>query len=148
MTFSNQQKAREYYEQCKRVIKGRLANGTLAFSAEGKIVRSEIYSAINSSRAVMNQNPQIRRFLAATERFARMRGLSSASKIEKSVAHGRASGSGDPRLTQMQIRMSYLEKQVAALTVENRELRAAKKRAEWIDKFLSGSGVAQGSLPW
>lgn len=148
MSLSNQQKASEYYEQCKRLIKGRLANGTLAFSAEGIIVRSEIYKAINASRAVMNQNRRIKRLLGAAERFVRMKGLLPTSIPMKSPTYGKASGGTDPRLTQMQIRMSHLEKQVAALSVENRELRAAKKRSDWIDKYLSGTGGTQGSLPW
>lgn len=148
MTLSNQQKAQEYYEKCKRLIKRRLADGSLAFSAEGKVVRSEIYNAINASRAVMNQNPRIRRLLGAVERIARMRGLISATNTEKSMSYERASGSSDPRTVQMQVRISHLEKQVVALTAENRELRKTVNRAEWIDRFLSGVGGTQGSLPW
>jgi hypothetical protein len=148
MALSNQQKAKEYYEKCKSLIKKRLADGTLSFSAEGKIVRSEIYQAINVSRAVMSQNPRIRRLLAASERFALARGVVSQAGVERDAYYERASGGSDPRMTQMQIRMSHLEKRVAALTVENAELRKAVKRADWIDRLLSDAGGTQGSLPW
>jgi hypothetical protein len=115
VTVSNRQKAQEYYEQCKRLIKSRLAEGTLAFSAEGKVIRSEVYQAINASRAVMNQNLRIRRLLRTTERFARIKGLVSTSTLEKSEGFERVSGKSDPQVMHMQIRNSHLEKQVAAL---------------------------------
>jgi hypothetical protein len=148
MTASNREKAEEYYESCKRLIKNRLAEGTLSFSAEGKVVRSEVYRAINTSRGVMNQNPRIKRLLKAAERLARMKGIVPAASPGKSSRAWRASGSSDPSAVQMQVRLNYLERQVAALTVENRELKKAVKRAEWIDKFIDDSQGRQGALPW
>jgi hypothetical protein len=148
MTSSNRQKAEDYYLACKRFIKTRLSEKTLSFSAEGKIIRSEIYEAINASRGVMNQNPRIKRLLLATERWARMRRIITAMASQNSNKSWRASGAGDTTAMQMQARLNYLEKQVAALTVENYELRRSVKRAEWIDKILSASGSTQGTLPW
>lgn len=145
---SNRQKAQKYYDNCKRFIKNRLAEKTLSFSAEGKVVRSEVYEAINATRGVMNQNPRIKRLLAATERWAQSRGITSANSLQESSEAWRASGASDKSAAQLQARANYLEKQVAALTVENRELRKSVKRAEWIDKFLNDPNSNQGSLPW
>lgn len=147
MTKNNQQKAQEYYESCKRFLKNRLAERTLLFSAEGKVVRSDVYRAINASRAVMSQNPRIKRLIGATERLARLKGITAAAP-EKSSGAWRASGSIDPSVAQMQARNNYLEKQIAALTIENRELRKAVKRAEWLDKLINDPDGRQGALPW
>lgn len=147
MTMNNRQKAQEYYEDCKRFLKNRLAEGTVPLSAEGKVVRSEVYMAINASRAVMNQNPRIKRLLGATERLARIKRITVAAP-EKSSGAWRASGSVDPFAAQMQARNNYLEKQIAALTTENRELRRAVKRAEWLDKLINDPEGRQGALPW
>jgi hypothetical protein len=148
MALSNKQKAAEYYERCKRFIKNKLAEGTLPFSAEGKVVRSELYRAINVNRAVINQNPRIKRLLRATERLARMKGTISATTPSKAGGAGKVSGTNDPYIIQMQARLNFLEKQVAALMVENRELRKAAKRSEWIDNFLNDPDSRQGALPW
>jgi uncharacterized protein YhaN len=148
MLPSNNQKAQEFYETCKKLIKQRLAAGTLAFSAEGKVIRSEIYQAINASRAVMSQNRRIRRLLGATERWARINGVMPLEQPEKSNGFGRVSGNSDPVITQMQARISHLEKLVAALSVENRELKQAVKRSDWLDKFLGDSTSRLGALPW
>lgn len=148
MTFSNRQKAQDYYENCKRFIKTRLAEGTLSFSAEGRVVRSEVYAAINASRSVMNQNPRIRRLLAAAERWAHRRGITVARPPAASSEAWRASGAGDRAMAQMQARLDYLERQVAALTTENRELKKVVKRADWIDRLLDDSEGTQGALPW
>lgn len=148
MTTSNKQKAQEYYERCKRFIKNGLKEQSLSFSAEGKVVRSEVYGAINVSRAVMNQNPRIKHLLRATERWARMTGTIAAATPQKSDGAWQASGSTDPSLVQMQARLNYLEKQVAALMVENQQLKKAVKRAEWIDNLLNDPEGKQGALPW
>jgi hypothetical protein len=148
MTSSNRQKAQEYYESCKRFIKNKLAEGTLSFSAEGKVIRSEVCEAIRASRSVMNQNPRIKRLMSATERWARIKGIIAISPLQKSSEAWRAPGTTDKSLAQMQARINYLEKQVAALTVENRELRQSVKRSEWIDKFLNDPNGRQGALPW
>lgn len=148
MPLNNSQKAQEFYKHCKHLIKNKLAEGTLVFSAEGKVVRSEIYQAINSSRGVMNQNPRVKRLLRATERWAKMRGILINSAPERSKDFRQITGSSDPQITQMQVRISYLEKQVAALTIENQELRKVVKRSDWIDKFLTDSENRIGALPW
>jgi len=148
MTASNKQKAQVYYERCKRFIKNGIKERTLSFSFEGKVVRSEVYAAINVSRSVMNQNPRIKRLLRATERWAQKKGLTSAITPQKSDRAWRASGNNDPSIVQMQARLNYLEKQIAALTVENRQLKKAVSRAEWIDKFLNDPEGKQGALPW
>lgn len=148
MTLSNRQKAEEYYERCKQFIKKRLENEALSFSSEGKVVRSEICEAINVSRSVMNQNPRIKRLLGATERWARIKGITHGGHFKESNDAWRASGTIDKSVLQMQARLNFLEKQVAALTVENRELRKSSKRAEWIDRFMNDSNGRQGALPW
>jgi hypothetical protein len=148
VTINNRQKAEDYYKRCKQFLKQRMAERNLIFSAEGKVIRSQVYEAINASRAVMNQNPRIKRLLGATERLARMKGLTSAPISKELHRPERAFGGNDPQITKMQARLNYLEKQVAALTVENRELRKAVKRAEWIDKFINDPNSKQGALPW
>jgi hypothetical protein len=148
MTDSNRQKAQDYYENCKRFIKNRLAEKTLSFSAEGKVVRSEIYEAIKATRGVMNQNPRIKRLLVATERWARRRGIVAATALPESSEAWRAPGASDRSMVQMQARLNFYEKQVAALTVENRELKRTVKRAEWLDKFFNDPNSTQGALPW
>jgi hypothetical protein len=148
MSPSNQQKGQDYYQQSKRLIKNRLAESTLSFSAEGKVVRSEIYKAINANRNVVRQNPRVKRLLAATERWARMRGLTSPAPLRESDEAWRASGAVDKTAAQLQARNNFLEKKVAALTAEVGELRRAVKRSEWLDKFLAEPNGTQGALPW
>lgn len=146
--MSNRQKAQDNYVNCKRLIKASLAEGTLSFSAEGKVIRSEIYEAIKVSRSVMNQNPKIKRLLEATERLAKRKGVVSSASPLKITGAGRASGKSDPSMVHLQAQLSFLERRVAALTVENRELRKTVKRAEWLDKFLNDSDGRQGAFPW
>lgn len=148
MAPSNRQKAQDNYVRCKQLIKVRLAEGTLPFNSEGKVVRSEIYEALGVSRSVMNQNPRVRRFLEATERWARMTKLTLGMPLKESDEAWRASGASDKSTAQLQARNSFLEKKVAALTEEIHELRKAVKSAEWIDKFLDDPSGTQGGLPW
>lgn len=148
MALSNRQKAEQYYVNCKNYIKNSLAQNTLAFSADGKVVRSELCAAINVSRAVTVQNPRIRRLLAATECWARMNKVLTAAAPPVRRAVGHSGGESDPQVLQLQARVRYMENQVAALTAENAELRKSVRRADWIDRLIDDAQGKQGAMPW